>query len=147
MSANCPTSFDETLISGFLDGELTQADEQRVRIHLEDCDHCREIHDGLAAIREATMSTHFVKEPDRQWDERPQGAASRTGFTLGWIVAILWLIATCGYAGWQIWIDTEGWFEKTLIFSGVAAAGLLFTSVLIDRLRNAKTDRYRKVEK
>lgn len=147
MTRNCASSFDEALISGYLDGELTQADDQNVRIHLEDCSHCRAIHQGLEDMREATMTTHFIKEPDRQWDEDPRGALSRTGFALGWLVAILWLVVTSGYALWQIWIDSGGWFEKTLVFSGLAAIALLFSSVVIDRYRTAKTDRYRKVEK
>ena len=33
--------FDEALISGYLDGELTQGDAQRVRVHLEDCAVCQ----------------------------------------------------------------------------------------------------------
>lgn len=147
MTRLCPSSFDETLITGYLDDELTQGDDQRVRIHMEDCEQCRRIHQGLKEMREATMTTQFIKEPDRQWNERPHGAASRTGFALGWIVAIVWMVTTCGYAGWQIWIDTGGWFEKTLIFGGLAAIALLFSSVVIDRLHTARTDPYRKVEK
>ena len=147
MTRHCPSSFDETMISGFLDGELTQSDDQRVRIHLEDCEHCRELHRSLENLREATMTTQFVKEPDRQWDEAPRGAASRIGFRLGWVVTIAWLILTCGYAGWQLWVDTDGWFEKTLVFGGLAAVGLLFSSAAIDRLRTSGTDPYRKVER
>ena len=32
MAERCPASFDETMISGHLDGELTQAAEQKVEI-------------------------------------------------------------------------------------------------------------------
>jgi hypothetical protein len=34
-----------------------------------------------------------------------------------------------------------------LVVSGLAGLGLLFVSVLLDRLRSAKTDRYRRVDK
>jgi hypothetical protein len=37
--------------------------------------------------------------------------------------------------------------EKTLIFGGLAAFGLIFLSVLLDRIKTARTDRYREVEK
>ena len=33
--------FDEALLSGYLDSELTQGDEQRVRLHLEGCAACK----------------------------------------------------------------------------------------------------------
>ena len=35
----CISRFNEYL--HYLDGELTQADSQRVRVHLEDCEECR----------------------------------------------------------------------------------------------------------
>ena len=41
MPEPCGRTFDGALLSGFLDGALTQADEQRVRVHLEDCETCR----------------------------------------------------------------------------------------------------------
>jgi anti-sigma factor RsiW len=147
MDDRCPKLFDETLLSGHLDGELTQAAEQRVRIHLEDCEHCRELHREFARIREATMTTEFIKDPDRQWNERPRGAASWIGYHLGWIVAVVWFAVTCGYGLWQVWIDSVGWFERTLVFGGLAALVLLFASVAIDRLRSARTDPYREVDK
>jgi len=37
--------------------------------------------------------------------------------------------------------------EKLLIFGGLTAFGLLFLSVLIDRIKAARTDRYWGVEK
>ena len=41
MPEHCGRTFDDALLSGYLDHALTQADEQRVRIHLEDCATCR----------------------------------------------------------------------------------------------------------
>jgi len=147
MPDRCPHSFDETLLSGHLDGELTQSAEQRVRIHLEDCSHCRGVYRQLREMREATMTSDFVKEPERQWDERPRGVLSRTSYHLGWAVAVVWLVITVGYGLWQMWTETAGWLERTLVFGGIAAVALLFVSVLIDRLRTASTDPYREVDK
>ena len=60
--------FDETSISGYLDGELTQRDDQRVRLHLEDCAECRAIADGMRKMKEATM----MKRKDRIGEVRPR---------------------------------------------------------------------------
>ena len=49
--------FDEALISGYLDRELTQGEAQRVRLHLEDCAECRSLADEITRLREATMAT------------------------------------------------------------------------------------------
>ncbi len=93
MTDQCPRAFDETLISGHLDGELTQAAEQRVSVHLEDCAQCRGLLVELQTMREATMSTEFSRPADDQWDERPRTAASFLARGTGWVLAVVWLIA------------------------------------------------------
>ena len=147
MADRCPASFDETLISGHIDGELTQAAEQKVRVHLEDCGHCRAVLDELRVLREATMSTGFQKPDDSQWDERPQTGLSLAARGTGWIIAVVWAVFFAAYALWQFWQGSANLVERLLVFGGLSALGLLFTSVLLDRLRTARTDPYREVEK
>ena len=147
MAESCPASFDETLISGHLDGELTQAAEQKVCVHLEDCDHCRTVLDELRTLRETTMSTEFHKPDDSQWNEQPQTGASLVARGTGWIVAIVWAVFIAVYSLWQFWQGSANLVERILVFGGLSALALLFTSVLLDRLRTARTDPYREVEK
>ena len=96
---------------------------------------------------EATMSTTFTEPNDAQWDERPQSLASGLSRGLGWIMGVIWLAVTSGYGLWLAWAGTEGLFERLLVFGGVSAMVLLFLSVLLDRIRTSKSDRYREVEK
>jgi predicted anti-sigma-YlaC factor YlaD len=147
MSDHCPNAFDETLISGHLDGELTQAAEQRVHLHLEDCTYCRRLFEELAAMREAAMTTEFTTPDDRQWDERPHSRASLALRSIGWLLAIIWAVGLSGFALWHWWQGSEGLVERLLVFGGLSAVALLFGSVLLDRLATARTDRYREVEK
>ena len=147
MADRCPASFDETMISGHLDGELTQAAEQKVRIHLEDCEHCQTVLGELRTLREATMSTEFHKPDDSQWDERPQTGMSLVARGTGWIIAIVWAVFFAGYALWQFWQGSANLVERLLVFGGLSAVVLLFASVLLDRLRATRTDPYREVEK
>jgi predicted anti-sigma-YlaC factor YlaD len=147
MTERCPTAFDEKLISGHLDGELTQAADQKVRLHLESCTHCRGTFNELQTIREAAMTTKFIEPTDDQWDERPRGVPSRVSRSVGWALAVVWLAAVSCFGLWQLWRAPEGLLEKVLIFGGVAAFGLVFLSALLDRIRTARSDRYREVEK
>lgn len=147
MADYCPASFDEAQISGHLDGELTQAAEQRVCLHLEDCEHCRAVLDEFRALREATMSTDFQKPDDSQWDERPQTSVSFIARGMGWMIAVVWAVFFAAYALWQFWQGSANLLERLLVFGGLSALALLFTSVLLDRLRAARTDPYREVEK
>ena len=147
MADRCPASFDETLISGHFDGELTQAAEQKVRLHLEDCEHCRTVLGELRALRETTMSTEFCTPDDSQWDESPQTGWSLAARGTGWFIAIVWAVFFAAYALWQFWQGSANLVERLLVFGGLSALTLLFTSALLDRLRAARTDPYREVEK
>jgi len=145
--APCGRRFAEELLSGYLDGALTQGDAQRVRLHLEDCSECRARVHEMSDLREVTMSTRFEVPADDQWDERPRGALSRASRGLGWVLLVAWAVAVAGFALWQLATGPEGLLEKTLVFGGASGAVLLFLSILADRLRTLAGDRYRGVSK
>ena len=147
MSEVLDHGFDEALISGYLDGELTQADEQRIRLHLEDCATCRRPAYQLLRIREAAMSTPFPVPDDRQWDETPRGGLSALLRNLGWTALVLWLVGLTVFGLWKMLTDTEHLVERVLAFGVWLGFGLVFVSVAIDRLRTYRTDRYRRVLK
>ena len=147
MTDQCPRAFDETLISGHLDGELTQAAEQRVSVHLEDCAHCRGLLNDLRTIREAAMSTEFSRPDDDQWDERPRTTSSFLARGTGWLLALVWLTSVVAYGLWQFWQSSANLLERLLVFGGLSAFALLFLSVALDRIAAAKTDPYRGVER
>jgi anti-sigma factor RsiW len=147
MTTKCPTSFDGALISGYLDQELTQADDQRVRVHLEGCAHCSALLGELEGMREVAMTTRFENPTDDQWNEAPAGGASLAARGLGWIMAVVWIVAVTGFGLWHAATGPESLLEKLFVFGGISAVVLLFLSVLFDRLQRAKTDRYREVQK
>jgi anti-sigma factor RsiW len=147
MTDTCTGRFDQALLSGHLDGELTQADEQRVRIHLEDCAVCRANYEELSKLREVAMTTHLDQPRDLQWNERPRGLFSSLSRGFGWLVLIVWAIGTGGFALWQLATGPEALAEKLIVFGGLFGLGLLFVSILVDRLRAAQTDPYREVQK
>ena len=147
MTTRCPDGFDQAQLSGYLDGELTQAADQRVRIHLEDCPACRSAFDELERLREATMTTRLEGPETREWDESPRGMISLTTRTLGWTLGIAWVLLLISHTLWQMWSGTHGLLERTLIFGGVSAFALLLASVIVDRVIAARTDRYRGVDR
>ena len=101
MPERCARTFDEALLSGYVDGALTQADEQRVRVHVEDCETCRREVEEMQRVREVTMSSQFKVPADDQWSEAPRGPTSWMAFGLGWTFLIVWLSILCGYALWE----------------------------------------------
>ena len=147
MTDQCPRAFDEIMVSGYLDGELTQAAAQKARLHLEDCEHCRAMLADLRLMRETTLSTEFSTPDDDQWNERPRGTVSFISRGMGWVVAIVWLVAITGYGLWAFWQSSANLFGKLLVFGGLSAFILLFLSVVLDRISTARTDPYREVER
>jgi hypothetical protein len=66
---------------------------------------------------------------------------------VGWAILIAWLAGLVGYGTWQLVRSPENLGEKLLVFGLWLGFGLVFLSVLLDRLKVMKTDRYRRVEK
>ena len=147
MKQTCGRSFDESLLTGYLDGVLTQADDQRVRLHLEECAGCRRLIDEMRETREATMSTRFELPSDDQWNEAPRGLVSRLSFGLGWLVLLVWAVGMLGLLVGHLWSNEMPLIEKLLLFGGLSGAALLFLSVLVDRLKTLRNDPYRRVQK
>jgi anti-sigma factor RsiW len=147
MSSQHEHDFDEALLSGYLDGMLTQQDTQNVRLHLESCASCNQTVSEMNALREVTMTSRFSTPPDDQWDERPRGIVSRLSFGLGWAIIVAWIVGLLGFTLGQIWSGPESLTEKLLVFGAISGFALLLLSVLIDRLKSYESDRYRGVEK
>ena len=148
MSAPCGRTFDEALISGYVDGTLVQGDAQRVQIHLEDCASCRALVDEITSVRETTISSAFATPADHEWPaEAPRSTASRTARRLGWPVLAAWAILVAGVGLLEAWRDADDLLERLILVAGVSGLSLLFLSVLLDRLKARKSDRYNEVLK
>ncbi len=147
MAENCTRSFDEELISGYLDGALPQVQSQKVRLHVEDCGACRNLLDELATLRETAMSTRFLSPADDEWPEVPRTVPSHFSRKLGWVVLGAWLLAVTGLALWRFFTQAGDPLEIFLALGLPGGILLLFLSVLMDRLRDLKTDPYRGVHR
>ena len=147
MNEHNETTFDEALLSGYLDGELTQADRQRVRLHLEDDAEARSLVEEMAEIREVARSGDWVEPSDEQWNEAPRSSTSRFLRGTGWLLLGAWLAVVAVAVLWGLIFGPESWGEKALALAVVGGPLALFISVLIDRLKVMQHDRYRSVEK
>jgi len=147
MERICTRSFDEELISGYLDRALPQAAAQRVRLHLEECPACRRQHDEMKALREAATSTRFQSPRETEWPELPATRPGRWSRSLGWTVLTAWLVVVAGYALWRFLAAGTDPLGVFLVLGLPGALVLLFASVALDRLEEIKTDRYRGIHR
>ena len=100
MPEPCGRTFDEALLSGYVDRALVQRDGQRVRLHLERCAECRAVVEDLIATREVTMTSTFEAPRDDEWPETPRTESSRLLVGLGWPLVTAWAVLLAGYALW-----------------------------------------------
>ena len=142
MATSCARPFDEELLSGYLDGALPQNQAQRVRLHVEGCRDCRRLLAEIETLRSAAMETKFEAPAEEQWPELPATRPSWISRSLGWTLVVAWSLVVTVVALWRFVSNTGDPLE---IFVGLGLPGgllLLFVSVLLDRLRDLKTDRY-----
>ena len=138
----------EVYLSGYLDGELTQQDRQPVENHLRSCEQCENLLKELREAKEAAQGLEMEPLGDKDWKMMEARIFERIGQGLGWSILLVWLTVTTGYSLYQFGTSPdEPFFEKILVFSLFLGFGLLFLSVLSQRLRENRTDRYKGVLK
>lgn len=147
LDPTCARPFDEALLSGYLDGSLTQAQAQRVRLHLEDCAACRREMAELRALRESTMGSRFRLPAEEEWPEVPRTKVSWLSRSIGWMAVVAWLVVVTAVALYRFLSATGDPLEIFVILGLPGGVALLFVSVLLDRLRDLRTDRYKGIQR
>ena len=136
-STNSCDAYDE-LLSGYLDGELTQGDRQRVELHVASCASCQKTYEEMTHLRE--MSTE-------EWSKIMNGVTVRTSRVFGWLLYVGGLVLLIGYGSYEFAVDDE---LPAMVKTGVAAAllglVLLLASVFRQRVIASKQDKYEDVQ-
>lgn len=138
---------DEVLLSGYLDGTLSQLDSQRVRLGLESDAVLLQSFRELRLLREAALSTRFTEPAEIDWPELPQSLPSRYSRLAGWLLVVGWLLLLLVIGAGELMSGRHGWLELVLFLALPGGLVLLFFSVLLDRIKSLKTDRYCGVER
>ncbi len=147
MSQRPRSPITEELLSGYLDGALPQGDTQKIRIAIEDDEDVKALYRDLEAMRDAAGSTRFVEPEDDAWPELPRSKSSWFSRSLGWGLLTTWFTVVTVYSLWTFISQTGDPLEIFLVLGLPGGFVLLFISVLIDRLKDLKTDRYRGVRR
>ena len=135
------------LISGHIDGELTQQDSQRVELHLESCVACRRTYEGMSQLRQKVGQLTYGEMSNEEWSQMMNDLTVRTSRATGWILYVVGLLIVVGYGAYEFAVDDElPALLKTGIAGIVVGVILLFVSVLRQRLIARKSDKYKDVQ-
>ena len=135
------------LLSGYLDGELTQQQRQRVELHCDDCHECETSLRDLESLRAAIGKASLSELNQDVWRETMDDTTVRATRGIGWLLLIGGVLCAAGIGIFEFVISSSMSFAEKAIVSAIylGLAGL-FVSVLRQRLIERKTDKYKDVE-
>lgn len=135
------------LLSGYIDGELTQQQRQRVELHCESCAECRELLEELEALRERMGRARLSRIGEDKWRESMNDNAVNLTRGIGWILLVGGAIGLLLLLLHVIFIESDmNFWEKAIFFGIYGGLGALLVSVLRQRMIESKTDKYKDVE-
>ncbi len=134
----------QMLISGYLDGELEPEEERRIEAHIQSCSACQQEYQLMKRLVVGTTAACAIEEPPEEvWDTFLDSVYNRLERKTGWLLVIVGSIGLV-LLGLVLYI-TLPWaspLTKVLVMLPGIGLFMLFLSVLRQRLRIAKTDRY-----
>ena len=86
----------QELLSGFLDGELDEAQQSRVDSHLSECPACRDELEKMKLLVAVTSSIRIEDPPEEVWDTFLDNVYNNLERRTGWLIAIAGAIANEG---------------------------------------------------
>jgi anti-sigma factor RsiW len=138
----------ERMISAYLDGELTQAEHQRVRILLEDSAEYRQVYDEMRKLQNITREMPLPNPSEDRITQIEQALAVQAPRRLGWLLIL------AGVAAWLIYalvMFIRNFHPPTPaeLIAGAIVIGFitLFISVLVQRIYEYPHDRYKGVKR
>ena len=135
------------LLSGYIDGELTQQQRQRVELHCDECEPCAALMAELKALKDEVGRTRLGEYGEDTWREKMNDSTVQVTRGIGWLLFLAGVLAIGGVVLYEFVIDSSVPLHIKLITGSVwGGLGILLVSVLRQRLIERKTDKYDDVE-
>lgn len=134
-------------LSGYLDGELTQQQQQRVDLHLADCPDCSGMLDELEALRQRMGQSGLSRKYEDDWREEMDDMGVKLSRGIGWVLLVGAAVIIGAFLVFMFLTDPglTGFWKFVISAFYIGLLGL-FVSVLRQRLLERKTDKYKDVE-
>ena len=137
----------DELLSGYIDGELTQQDRQRVEVHCDGCSDCKTVLEDLKRLRAEVGKSRLSEFGEDKWRETMDDTTVKATRGIGWVLLIGGLLALGGIVVYEFITDpTLELHMKVIIGAIYGGLAVLLLSVLRQRLIERKTDKYKDVE-
>lgn len=135
------------LLSGYIDGELTQQERQRVDVHCESCAECAGLRGELRELRGQVGNARLSEYGEDEWREMMDDTTVRASRGIGWLILLGGSLVLAGIVVFAFLTDPGiEWHMKAIMIAIYGGFAALFISVLRQRLIERKTDKYKDVE-
>jgi len=138
----------EILLTGYIDGELKGSDLKKVEGHLAECPRCQKLVGDYQRLKEVTAKMKFKEPPQEIWDSYWQRVFQQITRGLGWVLFVVGAVAIAGFGVYEFATDpaVEA-LQKLIVFAIFVGLGLLLISVIWERVKASKADKYKEVER
>ena len=134
-------------LSGYIDGELTQQQRQRVEIHCSQNEKAQALLEELQALRSDVGNATLSQYGEDKWRESMDDMGVQVSRGIGWVMLIIAALGVGGVLVYGFLTDPSlGWFAKLVIGGFYTGLAVLLGSVIRQRLIERKTDKYKDVE-
>ena len=134
-------------LSGYIDGELTQQQRQRVEIHCSQNERAQALLEELQALRSDVGNATLSQYGEDKWREQMDDTGVQVSRGIGWLLLIIGALGIGGIVVFSFLTDPSiGVFMKLVIGGFYGGLAVLLGSVIRQRLIERKTDKYEDVE-
>lgn len=135
------------LLSGYLDGELTQQESQQVNTHIQNCESCKANFEELASLKSAVNNLQLPEMEVDKMEKIMNEPLAKASHHIGWSVLIIGLAIALIYAVTSFYTNSAISLGEKILIS-LIGGGLLgvFLSVARQQWLARKTDKYKGVK-
>ena len=134
-------------LSGYLDGELTQQEAQKIALLIESDPEYKVLYQELSLMRTEIQSLSLQEQELDHLDKLFAEPVVKMSRIFGLALVAVSVIAIIVFTFYMIFTNPEiGLLEKVLVGGLGAGTLLLLVSVLRQRLISLKTDKYKRVK-
>lgn len=135
------------ILSGFIDGELTQQEAQKVSLLIDTDPEYRSIYEELSIMRQEVQSLSLQEQELEHLDKLFQEPVAKLSRVFGFALIVVSGVVIIAFTLYKIFINPDiGLLEKILVGALGSGSLLLLFSVLRQRILNAKNDKYKGVK-
>lgn len=144
-SQNYEEQFEK--LSGYLDGELTQQEAQKVSLLIETDPEYKILYEELQMMRLQVQSLSLQEQELEHLDKLFQEPVAKKSRILGFFLISLSALVIVGFTLFKIFSNPEiDLLEKILVGALGSGSLLLLISVLRQRMITTKSDKYNRVK-